>query len=108
MNKVSTLSKVHTHEQQLLSWSESRRMTCPPACPHAPQHFCCELLAETLAQAGVKIQSGGQGTVVAVEDPHTRQMVAVKYISADEKRAKQSETAAVSSPTPPALPRRES
>ncbi len=89
MDGGASSGKPGSFEQRLHSWST--------LCPNLTFQAAFGVYrAEALAQAGVKIQSGGQGTVVAVEDPHTRQMIAVKYISADEKRAKQSETAAVS------------
>jgi len=51
--------------------------------------------AGDLAQRGSRLQAGGHGTVVAIQDAAGRN-VAVKYIPANHKRAQRSEVAAVS------------
>ena len=51
------------------------------------------LNAERLAQDGTKIQSGGQGTVVSVDDGEHK--VAVKYMAASKKRGQFAEVTAV-------------
>ena len=57
------------------------------------------MFAGDLAQRGTRLQAGGHGTVVAVQDAAGR-TVAVKYIPSNHKRAQRSEVAAVSAIDP--------
>jgi len=95
MLKHQTAHNEHDAARKLHVWSKGGPAHCQIA-----QRTSSGICVESLAQAGAKIQAGGQGTVVAVQDPGDGLHLAVKYIATDQKRAKHSETAAVSRHAP--------